>query len=30
VPSTAPAPHMQALIQHLKSAGAALAHKELT
>lgn len=28
LPSTAPAPHLQALIQHLKTAGAALAQKE--
>lgn len=30
LPSTAPAPHIHALTQHLKSAGAALAHKEQT
>lgn len=30
VASSAPAPHLQALIQHLKSAGAALAQKEHT
>ena len=30
MPSTAPAPHVQALTQHLKSASAALAHKEQT
>ena len=30
MPSTAPAPHLQALTRHLKSAGAALAQKEPT
>lgn len=30
MPSTAPAPHLQALTQHLKSAGSALAQKEQT
>lgn len=30
LPSTAPAPHLHALTQHLKSAGAALAQKEQT
>jgi DNA-binding transcriptional LysR family regulator len=30
MPSTAPAPHLQALTQHLKSASATLAQKELT
>ena len=30
MPATAPAPHLQSLTQHLKSAGAALAQKEHT